>query len=132
MKNRWLCVAAALGALSIASGAFGAHALEDRLSSERLEWFDLGARYQLVHAVLLVAVSMLLESSEVGSRRRARLRGSAIALVIGVLLFSGSLYAMALSGWTRLGMVTPLGGASLILGWGLLAWAGLSPTERDA
>lgn len=111
----------ALGALSaglgVALGAFGAHALKARLSPDMLAVWETGVRYQLVHALGLLAVAWAL----------ARWPGSAVQasgwlFVAGTLLFSGSLYALALSGVRGLGAVTPLGGAAWIVGWALLAW----------
>ncbi len=111
-----------LGALSafvsVAAGAFGAHALKARLPPDLLAVFETGARYQMYHALGLVAVAWA----------NARWPGGATVaagwlLVVGTVLFSGSLYALALSGVRVLGAVTPFGGAAALLGWLLLAWA---------
>lgn len=112
----------ALGALSagigVTLGAFGAHALKARLAPDMLAVWETGVRYQLVHALALLAVAWAA----------TRWPGAAVAaggwlFVAGTLLFSGSLYVLALSGVKGWGAVTPLGGAAWIVGWGCLAWA---------
>lgn len=107
---------AALGFLGVAAGAFGAHALRETLSPERLQIFETGARYQLIHALALVAVALALE--------RAASRAAAAAgwlFLAGEVIFAGSLYALALSGVRIWGAVTPLGGLCYLAGWALLA-----------
>jgi uncharacterized membrane protein YgdD (TMEM256/DUF423 family) len=112
-----------LGALSalisVAAGAFGAHALRERLAPDMLAVFETGARYQMYHALGLLAVAWAV----------GRWPGPASAagwlFVAGTVLFSGSLYLLALSGQRWLGAVTPFGGLAFIAGWGALAWAGL-------
>jgi uncharacterized membrane protein YgdD (TMEM256/DUF423 family) len=108
--------AGAFGALSgvvaVALGAFAAHALRARLEPAMLEVFETAARYQLVHAVALLAVAALLARG--GSR--AFSAGAAL-FAAGTVLFAGSLYALALTGVRAWGAVTPLGGACLIAGW---------------
>ena len=111
-----LLVAALMGLLAVGFGAFGAHGLESSLkgdpgAAEKLEWWRTAAHYHLVHAAVLAAMGL--------SRR-----GGAAALwsfVLGIGVFSGTLYAMALGAPTKLGMVTPIGGLALMAGWGLLA-----------
>lgn len=112
----------ALGALSaflsVAAGAFGAHALRDRLAPDSLAVFETAARYQMYHALGLLAVGWA------GARwPESSARWAGWLFVIGTVLFSGSLYALALSGIRWLGAITPLGGAAFLLGWLLLAWA---------
>ena len=114
-----------LGALSafvsVAAGAFGAHALRARLEPAALAVFETGARYQMYHALALLAVAWA------GSRWPGPWAGRAGWLfVAGTLLFSGSLYALALSGIRWLGAITPLGGVAFLLGWLCLAWAARS------
>jgi uncharacterized membrane protein YgdD (TMEM256/DUF423 family) len=113
---------AMLGALSAAvavgAGAFGAHALRARLEPRMLEVFETGARYQMFHALGLFAVAWLIGQ---GGRGAGLASTGGWLLVAGTLLFSGSLYAMALSGVRALGAITPLGGVCFILGWVLLA-----------
>ncbi len=108
------------GGLSVALGAFGAHALEARLDTRALEIFETGVRYQGLHAVALLATGLLL-AREAAS---GALVASGWAFVVGTLLFCGSLYALALGGPRFLGAVAPLGGTAFIVGWALLAWGG--------
>ncbi len=114
----------ALGAISafvgVAAGAFGAHALKTRLAPELLAVFETGSRYQLLHALGLLAVGWAT----------TRWPGPGVnaagwLLFAGTVLFSGSLYALALSGVRALGAVTPLGGLAFLAGWALLAWSAL-------
>lgn len=111
----------ALGALSagvgVALGAFGAHALKARLAPDMLAVWETGVRYQLVHALGLLAVAWALARWPGGA-----VQASGWLFVAGTLLFSGSLYALALSGVRGLGAVTPLGGVAWIVGWACLAW----------
>ena len=109
---------AVLGALSgfvaVAAGAFGAHALRARLSPDLLAVFETGARYQMYHALGLVLLGVLAASG-----RPAPVSGW--LMLAGILLFSGSLYALALSGVRWLGAITPLGGLAFLAGWACLA-----------
>lgn len=113
----WGIVGAGLGGLGVALGAFGAHALKERLSPAQAEWFATGVQYHFVHALALLA-AVALDRAGFASALRA-----APWFAVGVVLFSGSLYAMALGGPTKLGMVTPLGGVAFLAGWALLAWS---------
>jgi len=117
---RWFVVLAAVaGFLGVAGGAFGAHALKAHLSPERMEIWHTAVLYQLIHAVALLAVG--LASGVLPGR--ALLAGAGIAFIAGIVLFSGSLYALALSGVRILGAITPLGGLAFLVGWLLLALA---------
>ena len=107
---------ACLGFLGVAAGAFGAHALRSQLAPAMMSAFETAARYQLLHALALVAVALALE------RRGSRAVAAAGALFIaGCVLFSGSLYALALAGSPAWGLVTPFGGACFLGGWVCLA-----------
>ncbi len=129
MTPKWIAVVGAvLAGVGVALGAFGAHGLDKLLEqqgfggnlSQRVGWFDTGVRYQLYHALGMLALAALAQRAPSG------LWGSAaVALVLGVALFSGSLYAMTFLGdaWRKLGMVTPLGGLAFIVGWALAAIA---------
>ena len=112
-----LVAGAFLGAAGVAAGAFGAHGLRERLSAEALGWWETGARYQLVHALALVGAGLLAR------QRGAPLPLATHLLLWGTLVFSGTLYAMALGAPRWLGAVTPLGGAALVAGWLALALA---------
>ncbi len=110
---------AILGFLGVAFGAFGAHALRDRLGAEAMAVYGTGSDYHLVHAVAVTAVGVLaLMYPHSGS-----LRLSGILLAAGTLVFSGSLYALAISGIRALGAITPIGGLLLLAGWLILAIA---------
>lgn len=122
-----LCIAIAsiLGGLSVAGGAFGAHALKDQLTEKALATFELGTRYQMYHSLVLLLVGLLwLQLPNNGW-----LGYASWSFIIGILIFSGSLYGLSLSGIKILGAITPLGGLALIIGWGLLATAALSLTN---
>lgn len=105
------------GGLAVAAGAFGAHGLRGRLSFELLSAFETGARYQMYHALALLGVALLLEQ-----RPSRALQAAGWCFAAGTVVFSGSLYLLALTGATWWGAVTPLGGVALIAGWGLLAY----------
>lgn len=119
----FLTIAALLGGSSIAAGAFAAHALREQLSDRALESFQTAARYQMYHALALLLVSLLLSRAE---PPQPLLTVTGSAFIAGVLLFSGSLYALSLTGIKGLGAITPLGGAVLIAGWLCLAVAAWS------
>lgn len=116
----FLAAGAILAGLSVAAGAFGSHALGDRLSDRALEIFETAARYQMYHALGLLAIGLWLSQLEQG---RSLLLTAGGAFIVGILLFSGSLYALSLTGVKLLGAITPLGGAAFLLGWGCLAIA---------
>jgi uncharacterized membrane protein YgdD (TMEM256/DUF423 family) len=121
MTQFFLTIAAIFGGLSVAGGAFGAHALREKISERSLEIFDTGARYQMYHALALLLVAMLISRSE---NPPTTLLVSGWLFIIGVVIFSGSLYALSLTGIKSLGAVAPLGGLALMLGWAALAVAG--------
>jgi len=113
----WALAGAANAFVAVAAGAFGAHALRARVTPRMLEVFETGARYQMFHALGLLAVAWI------ASQREGVADGAGGAMLAGIVLFSGSLYALALTGVTRLGMVTPLGGVGFLVGWALFARA---------
>ncbi len=114
----FLLFGAGYGLLGVAFGAFGAHALRTRLSPDLLAVFHTGVEYQFYHAFALLAVGVLLLVKPVPA-----LPVAGWCFALGVLLFSGSLYALALSGTRWLGAITPLGGLLFLIGWGALFWA---------
>jgi uncharacterized membrane protein YgdD (TMEM256/DUF423 family) len=122
----WLLAAGALGALGVALGAFGAHALHRWLPLQLMTIYETGVRYHLLHTLALLACAMLLGRYP---QRGRRLRGAAWGFLAGIVAFSGSLYGLALTGWGWLGLLTPLGGLAWIAAWLLLAAAFL---PRDA
>jgi uncharacterized membrane protein YgdD (TMEM256/DUF423 family) len=118
--NRWLFAGAANGFLAVAAGAFGAHALQGRLDPQMTSIFETGAHYHLIHALATVAAAIAARGE------RMRLAGAAAALfTAGTVLFSGSLYFLALTGSYALVLATPLGGVSFLAGWAALALAAL-------
>ena len=118
MRKIFVLLGAVNAAMSVAAGAFGAHGLKTILSADMLAVFETASRYQMYHGLGLVVAGLL------GTRVGAR--GPAVAgwcFVTGIVLFSGSLYVLALSGARWLGAVTPLGGAAFLAGWIALAWS---------
>ncbi len=118
MSRHFIPIAALSGFISVAAGAFGAHALKSRLDAEMLAVFEVGVRYQMYHAFALI----------VAAWAQTRWPGAPVTaagwfFVVGTLLFSGSLYALSLTGLRWLGAVTPLGGLAFLLGWACLAAA---------
>lgn len=113
----WVRVGAILAALAVAFGAFGAHAMASRLTPERMETWRTAAQYHLVHAVAIVVIGAL--APRLGGLGNA----AGWSLTAGVLVFSGTLYALCLTGRGWLGAITPIGGVSMIVGWVLLALA---------
>ncbi len=111
-------IGALLAGLSVALGAFGAHGLRDTLSPEDLATFEMGARYQMYHALALLAVAWAYARWEA-----PLVQVAGWLFVIGILIFSGSLYALVLTGQRWLGAVTPLGGVALLAAWVVLAWS---------
>ena len=123
--RRLIIVGALLGFLGVALGAFGAHALKTRIEPELMAAYQTGVQYHLAHAlgVLLVgALVQVLSPLPSSSKTLSWLVTSGWLMVAGVILFSGSLYALALSGMRTLGIVTPLGGVALLMAWLSLAF----------
>lgn len=135
MDRMWIGAGALVCGLGVALGAFGAHGLESAVTEwysdiadqqRRLEQWETGVRYQLVHGLALLSIGGL------ALVRPHRLLGlSAICFVAGTLIFSGMLYAIVLTGISKLGMIVPIGGLLLIVGWALLvAYACVSRSEN--
>lgn len=116
----WLAVGALYGFLGVAFGAFGAHALRARLSPDLLAVWKTGVEYQFYHAGALLLVGLWLRTQQ-----SAALQVAGVCFALGVLVFSGSLYALALSGVRGLGAVTPIGGLLFLAGWLALLIAAL-------
>jgi uncharacterized membrane protein YgdD (TMEM256/DUF423 family) len=116
----WLFIAAIMGGAAVLCGAFAAHGLQTRLDGTAREVFETGARYHMYHALAMGLAALVMRGEAV-----ARARWAAILFLTGILLFSGSLYLLALTGDTALGFVTPLGGVAFIAGWVFLALAAL-------
>jgi len=118
--QNWLLIGAVLGGLGVALGAFGAHGLRDRVGPDLLAVWDTASRYHLVHALALIAVAWT----------STRASGTAVhvagwGFLVGILVFSGSLYLMTWTGRRWLGAITPVGGVAFLVGWFALAWAAL-------
>jgi uncharacterized membrane protein YgdD (TMEM256/DUF423 family) len=122
VERRFLFLASLAGGLAVTLGAFGAHALKGRLDPAQLAVFEAGVRYHMYHAVALLGLAALL------SRRPAErlLQAAGWLFLAGMVLFSGSLYLLALTGIRSLGMITPLGGVAFIAGWLSMAIAARS------
>lgn len=118
MDRVFFALGSLLALLAVAAGAFGAHALRSRLTPEMLSAFEVGARYHMYHALALLAVAWA----------GTRWPGGAVTaagwlFLAGIVVFSGSLYLLSLTGQRWLGAITPLGGVAFLLGWLMLAWS---------
>ena len=118
-------IGAALGFFGVALGAFGAHALKERLGAAGLATYHTGVEYHLVHGLAILLVAAL--SDRIVEEKRAILISRLFA--VGIILFSGSLYALAITGTRWLGAITPLGGVCFLTGWALLAFS-RPPAEK--
>lgn len=128
---RWLRpVAASLGALGVLAGAFGAHALRDRVAPDLMNAWETAADYGLLHAAVLLSLSAW-EPAFRSNRARLWLISACYLFLTGILLFSGSLFALVLTGVGGLGLITPFGGTALILAWILLVRTGLIRLDKD-
>lgn len=116
MDRTYAAAGALSGFVAVAAGAFGAHALRARLSAEMLQVFETGARYEMYHALALLLAAFLIGDGTSGPALWA-----ARFFLGGTVLFSGSLYALALTGRTAFGLVTPFGGVAFLAGWLCLA-----------
>ena len=124
MSRIFIVLSGLLGFTAVALGAFGAHGLRSRLESlpdgvKRLEWWNTAANYHLIHALALALAAWLVHR---GAGTAGVVAGW--SFVAGVALFSGSLYLMTITGQTKLGAITPLGGLLLLVGWGAVVVAG--------
>ena len=117
MANTFLLIGSLVGFLGVAAGAFGAHGLRSRLSPDMLAVFETAVRYQMYHVVALLITAAVM--ARVGDARLLAIAGW--SFITGVVLFSGSLYALALTGISGLGAITPLGGLAFLVGWACLA-----------
>jgi uncharacterized membrane protein YgdD (TMEM256/DUF423 family) len=127
MAKLFWAIAAIYGGLGVAGGAFASHALQSRLPGRALEVFNTGIRYQMLHALALLAVALLLRQ---GGTPSPWLTVAGWGFVSGVVLFSGSLYLISLAGLKMFGPVTPLGGLAFLVGWGCLAIAAFTASAN--
>ena len=121
MTKTMLAAGAVLGGLAVILGAFGAHALKNLIDAEAIKSFETGVKYQIYHAILLIAVANIPQLSD-------QAKSTVFNLVLfGVILFSGSIYLLATNSLTtfdfkKIGFITPLGGSLLIIAWGVLVF----------
>ena len=117
MSRQFVWLGAVFAALSVAAGAFGAHSLKSIIPADMLAVFETAVRYQMYHALALLIVGGMLKHLP-----EQNIRVSGWCCVAGIVLFSGSLYVIALTGTRWVGSITPLGGAAFLAGWIALAW----------
>ena len=120
MAKLFITLASLSGMLAVVFGAFGAHALKGKLDDQALKVFETAVQYHFYHTFALLVVGVIALSQP----QTVLLKSSGWLFVIGILVFSGSLYLLSLTGVRWLGAITPLGGLALIAGWGCLAAAG--------
>lgn len=118
MARLWFITGCLIAGLGVAAGAFGAHALKQRLSPEFLQAFETGVRYQMYHAFGLLVVAVAMDRWPNNT-----LQIAGWLFLVGIVLFSGSLYALCLSGIRVLGAITPIGGLCFLAGWAFFAFA---------
>jgi uncharacterized membrane protein YgdD (TMEM256/DUF423 family) len=118
----WIAIGAVLMALAVGMGAFGAHGLKERLDAYSMSVYEKAVLYHFFHALGILLVTLLARTNAITPEGQAR---AAWLLFIGILVFSGSLYALAISGARILGAITPIGGLAFILGWLVLAYEAL-------
>ena len=125
MERLFILTGAILGFLAVAAGAFGSHALKNRLSPDMLGVFEVGVRYQMYHALALVLTGFILTRLE-----SPALNWAGALFIAGVLIFSGTLYILSMTGLRWLGAITPIGGTALLIGWLCLAWGAGTASQR--
>ncbi|MDD7805734.1 MAG: DUF423 domain-containing protein [Endozoicomonas sp. (ex Botrylloides leachii)] len=126
--NNYLIFGAGSGGLAVGFGAFGAHALKHMLSAQLLDVYHVATNYQMYHSLALILVAVLL-SQHTSAKA---LKWSARFFLLGIILFSGSLYLLALTGVRWLGIITPIGGVSFILGWLMLTYFAISYSDSQS
>ncbi len=127
MRANYLFLGALNAALAIVLGAFGAHGLKTQLSAQMLSVFHTGVEYHGYHALGLILLGLFIRAHPT----RGVLHASGVCMLIGIVLFSGSLYVLSLSGLRWLGMITPLGGTAFIIAWLLFAYAAVKQAKED-
>ncbi|MEW9670404.1 DUF423 domain-containing protein [Ammoniphilus sp. 3BR4] len=119
MLNTFVAIGAINAFLTVALGAFGAHGLKGKITEDMLTVYQTGVQYHMFHSLGLISIGIL--GGKLAST--AMLTWSGWALLVGIILFSGSLYVLSLSGIRVLGAITPFGGVAFLIGWALLAYA---------
>jgi len=122
MGPNWIVIGALTGLVGVGLGAFGAHGLKDSVTPEQLAWWSTATQYHLIHAPVLVLFGLLRRNGQGG-------HSAGWAIFTGILIFSGTLYAMTLGAPRWFGAITPIGGLLLMVGWLLLALAGRSRND---
>ena len=125
-----LALGGTFAGLGVALGAFAAHSLQKILSSQLLNVFQTGVQYQFIHALAIIVCGVLL-ATRLTDKSQKYFALAANCFIIGIFCFSGSLYAIALTGVKWLGPITPFGGLAFMLGWGLFVFAALQIKEVD-
>lgn len=115
----WTVIGSILMALAVAAGAFGAHGLRSRLDAYSLSVYEKAVFYHFIHAIGILLIALLARTDAISPAGQGRAAG---LLLVGILIFSGSLYALSISGVRILGAITPIGGIAFIAGWLLLAY----------
>jgi uncharacterized membrane protein YgdD (TMEM256/DUF423 family) len=129
MFSRWvLSAGAGFALLAVVLGAFAAHGLKAVLDAQQLALFETASRYQMYHALALLVVGVMSIHAQFSRRM---LKFAALAFILGIILFSGSLYLLALLGVSWLGAITPLGGIAFLSGWLLMMVAALKPARQN-
>jgi len=118
MYKLFIIIGSISGMLSVMIGAFGAHALKATLeATHKLETFETAVKYQFYHSLALILLGLLMVQFQ-----HKAFNVAGYGFIAGIIIFSGSLYALSLTGITKLGAITPLGGLAFIIGWAALAW----------
>lgn len=129
INGGWFIVSGIMGFLAVALGAFGAHGLKNKLDAYSMGVFQTAVQYHISHAIVLLILAFgLTFIPRVTTSNAAHV--SAWAFTLGILIFSGSLYALALTGNTKLGAITPIGGLGFLIGWAGIAYMGYQFTSR--
>ena len=129
MFSRWvLSAGAGFALLAVIAGAFAAHGLKAVLDTHQLGLFETASRYQMYHALALLVVGVMLTNSQFS---RSLLKLAALSFILGIILFSGSLYLLALVDISWLGTITPLGGVAFLSGWLMTMVAALKPIQQN-
>ncbi|CAH0538925.1 DUF423 domain-containing protein [Vibrio marisflavi] len=132
MRARWILVVSGLyGLLGVALGAFAAHGLKSKLSPLLIEVFKTGVLYQFIHTLAILACGVLLQLN-LPIKAQKYFFNAAVCFIIGVLCFSGSLYALALTGIHWFGPITPIGGVLFMIGWLMLILAAVKMKEGES
>lgn len=129
--RRFITITGISGFFCVAFGAFASHVLQQQLSPQELNWLEIGWRYQVFHTLALFGLTLLLQLPHLAQNWRKKAAFSGYCWIVGIVLFSFSLYCLALTGNHSLAHLTPLGGVCFLLGWGNLIYLGLRYRYAD-